>query len=57
MNVFSKENKKGQFVIEQKKKKREIIQEGKHQVDVPPDVGEEEKKALEQTGDDATSGW
>ncbi len=41
----------------QNKKKREIIEEGKHQVDVPLDVGEEEKKALGQTGDDATSGW
>ncbi len=57
MNVFSEENKKGQFTIEQKKKKREIIQEGKQQVNIPPDVGDEEKKALEQTGDDATSGW
>jgi hypothetical protein len=57
VTVFSEEKKKGQFIIEQKKKKREIIQEGKKQVDIPPDVGEEEKKALEQTGDDATQGW
>ena len=50
-------NKKGEFVVEQKKKKREIIQEGKKQVAIPPDVSEEKKKALDQTGDDATSGW
>ncbi len=41
----------------QRKKKREIIEEGNNEVNIPPDVGEEEKKALEQTGDDATSGW
>jgi hypothetical protein len=57
VTVLSEEKKKGQFTIERKKKKREIIEEGHHQVDLPPDVGEEEKKALEQTGDDATSGW
>jgi hypothetical protein len=55
--IFPEKNKKGEFTIQQKKKKREIIQEGKNQVNVPPAVGEEEKKALEQTGDDATSGW
>lgn len=48
---------KGEFTILQRKKKREIIEENHHQVDVPPEVGDEEKKALEQTGDDATSGW
>ena len=57
VNVFQEKNKKGEFVIEQKKKKREIIEEGKNRVEVPPDVGDEEKKALDQTGDDATSGW
>jgi hypothetical protein len=57
VNIFSEKNKKGEFIIQQKKKKREIIQEGKYQVEVPPEVGDEEKKALEQTGDDATSGW
>jgi hypothetical protein len=46
----------GDFTIRQKKKKQEIIEEDKHQVTVPQ-VGEEEKKALEQTGDDTTSGW
>lgn len=51
------EKKKGQFTIEQKKKKREIIEEGGHQVTEPPDVGDQEKNALEQTGEDATSGW
>jgi hypothetical protein len=56
-DFFLEKNKKGAFVVEQKKKRREIIQEGKKQVAIPPDVGEEEKKALSQTGDDATSGW
>jgi hypothetical protein len=56
VNILEK-NKKGEFVIQQKKKKREIIQEGKYKVDLPLEVGEEEKKALEQTGEDATSGW
>ena len=56
MTIISK-NKKGDFVIEEKKKKREIIQEAEKQVDIPSDVGEEEKKALDQTGEDATSGW
>jgi hypothetical protein len=51
------ENKKGTFTIRQRKKKQEIIEEDKYQVTVPPKVGEEENKALEQTGDDATSGW
>jgi hypothetical protein len=55
VNILEK-NKKGEFVVQQKKKKHEIIQEGKYQVDVP-EVGDEEKKALEQTGEDATSGW
>ena len=51
------QNKDGDFTILQKKKKQEIIEENKHQVTIPPKVGEEEKKALEQTGDDTTSGW
>jgi hypothetical protein len=49
--------KKGKFTIEQKKKKHEIFEEGGHRVDVSNDVGDQEKKALDQTGDDATSGW
>ena len=57
VTIFPEKNKKGEFTILQKKKKREIIEEGKHQVDVPLEVGDEEKKALDQTGDDATSGW
>jgi hypothetical protein len=57
VTIFPEKNKKGNFTVEQKKKKREIIQEGKHQVEIPPDVGEEEKKALEQTGEDATGSW
>ncbi len=54
--IFLSDNKKGDFVIQERKKKHEIITEGKKHVDIP-DVGEEEKKALDQTGDDATSGW
>jgi hypothetical protein len=49
--------KKGHFTIRQRKKKEEIIEENHQQVNIPADVGEEEKKALKQTGDDATSGW
>jgi hypothetical protein len=55
--VLAEEKKKGQITIEHRKKKREIIEESHHQVDLPPDVSDEEKKALEQTGEDATSGW
>ena len=54
---FLKEEKKGEFTIQQRKKKREIIEESNHQVNIPSDVSDEEKKAMEQTGDDATSGW
>jgi hypothetical protein len=57
VNALAEERKKGQFTIRQRKKKREIIEESHNQVILPPDVGEEDKKALEQTGDDATSGW
>jgi len=55
--VLSDESKRGQITVEQKKKKREIFEEGRHRVDVPPDVSEEKKKALKQTGEDATAGW
>lgn len=54
---FLEEKKKGQFTIRQRKKKREIIEENHNQVNLPEDVGDEEKKALKQTGEDATSGW
>ncbi len=54
---MSEEQKRGQFTVEQKKKKREIIEERGHRVDVPPDVGDQEKKALAETGEDATAGW
>ncbi len=57
VTIIPEKNKKGEFTIQQKKKKREIIEEGKNQVDIPSDVSEEEKKALEQTGEDTTSGW
>ena len=57
VNDFSNKKETGDFTIQQRKKKREIIEERGHQVNVPPDVGEEEKKALNQTGDDATQGW
>jgi DNA-binding transcriptional regulator of glucitol operon len=55
--AVAKENEKGQITVEQKKKKREIFEESGHRVDVPPDVSEEDKKALKQTGEDATAGW
>ena len=64
--VFSKKNwrwpileekKKGQFTVEKRKKKREIIEENHHQVDIPADVGDQEKEALQHTGEDATAGW
>lgn len=48
---------KGDFTVLRRKKKREIIEENRHQVNVPPDVSDEKKKALEETGEDATSGW
>lgn len=51
------DKKKGNFTVQQRKRKREIIEESHHQVNVPSDVSDEEKKALEQTGEDATSGW
>lgn len=54
---MEKKEKKGEFTIRQRTKKKEIIEENHHQVNIPSDVSEEEKKALDQTGDDATSGW
>ena len=51
------EKKKGQITIIQKKKKREIIEERGKAVNVPSDVSDEKKKALQQAGDDATQGW
>jgi hypothetical protein len=54
---FLSADQKGEFTILQKKKKREIIEENGHKVNIPPEVNDEEKKALEQTGEDATSGW
>jgi hypothetical protein len=49
--------KRGKFTVEEKKKKKEIFEENGHRVEVPPDVSDEKKKALDQTGEDATSGW
>ena len=54
---FLEKEKKGEFTIQQRKKKKEIIEESNHQVNIPADVNDEEKKAMEQTGEDATSGW
>jgi hypothetical protein len=54
---LSDEKKRGQFTVEQKKKKREIIEERGHRVDIPPDVSDEKKKAYAETGEDATAGW
>jgi hypothetical protein len=57
VNYSAEEKKRGQITIKHKKKKREIFEEEGHQTNVPSDVSDETKKALEQTGDDATSGW
>ncbi len=57
VETLAEEKKRGQITIERKKKKREIFEEQGHQTNVPPDVSDEEKKALDQTGEDATSGW
>lgn len=57
MLVLVDEKDKGQFVIEEKKKKKEVIEEANHKVELPPDVGEQEKEALDETGEDATEGW
>jgi len=57
LNVLADNKAKGDFTIVQRKKKSEIIEEDHHEVKIPPDVSDEEKKALDQTGDDATSGW
>ncbi len=51
------QKKKGEVTVLRKKKKNEIIEEQGQKVVVPIGVGEEEGKALDQTGDDATSGW
>jgi hypothetical protein len=55
--TLAEEKKRGQITVEKKKKKREIFEEQGHHVNVPSDVSDEDKKALEQTGEDATSGW
>lgn len=57
MNVFSKESDKGDFTVWQKKKKRELFEEGGHKVDVPPDVGDQVKESLAQKGEDAEGSW
>ena len=54
---MEKKKKKGEITIQQRKKKREIIEENSHQINISPEGNDEEKKALEQTGDDTTSGW
>lgn len=51
------EQERGRFTVEQKKKNREIFEEQGNRVEVPPDVSEQRKKALKQTGEDATQGW
>jgi hypothetical protein len=47
----------GKITVIQRKKKREIIEEQGKVVNVPTHESEEKKKALQQTGDDATQGW
>ncbi len=48
--------KKGEVTVLRKKKKKEMIEEQGKSVVVPIGVGAE-SKPLDQTGDDATSGW
>ncbi|MDR0372586.1 MAG: hypothetical protein LBI79_03355 [Nitrososphaerota archaeon] len=48
---------RGQLVVDEHKKKKEIIVEGGNRVDIPTDDVKEKKKLLAQTGDDVTSGW
>jgi hypothetical protein len=57
VTVFSEDNTRGEFTVEQKKKKHEIFEERGNRVVVPPDVSEEKKKALAQKGEDATGSW
>jgi hypothetical protein len=55
--ALAQEKKNGQIITVQRKKKKEIIEEQNRRVNIPSDVSEEAKKALDQTGDDATSSW
>ncbi len=57
VKVFSKDTDKGEFAVWQKKKKRELFEEGGHHVDVPSDVGDQVKDSLAQKGDDAEGAW
>ena len=52
-----KKEDKGKITVIERKNKREIIQEGKKKVNIPPLVGDEEEKALNQKGEDATGSW
>lgn len=50
VKVFSKDTTKGEFTVWQKKKKRELFEEGGHRVNVPPDVGDQVKESLATEG-------
>jgi hypothetical protein len=52
-----KDNERGQITVDEAKKRREIISEQGKEVEVPTHFSRERKKALEQTGEDATQGW
>lgn len=54
---FLNKDTRGQLVVDEHKKKKEIIVEGGNRVDIPTDDVKEKKKLLAQTGDDVTSGW
>jgi hypothetical protein len=43
--------------LKRKNKQKEIFEEEGKRVVVPPDVSEQRKKALKQTGDGTTQGW
>jgi len=57
VNIVPKDTDRGEFTVYQKKKKRELIEEHGHNVNVPPYVGDQVKEALAQKGEDAEGSW
>jgi hypothetical protein len=52
-----KEKKLGEITIDENRKNKEIISERGKQVEVPTHFSDVKKKALKQTGEEATQGW
>jgi len=52
-----KDKELGQITVDEAKKRQEIISEQGKEVEVPTHFSETKKKALQQTGEDATQGW